>query len=116
MNKLKKRKGKVIFINGKDEVRLESAAYLKDEHIKRMSDAYWNYKNEDGFTAVVKASDILKVNNGNLSIQLYVKTEIADSDHSLEDLFATINENKNSIDTGYNQLNSKLKELGIEMS
>ena len=117
MNKPKKRKGKVIFIDGKDEVRLErSAAYLKDEHIKRMADAYWNYKDEDGFTAIVKTKDILKENNGNLSIQLYVKTESADYAHSVEDLLSTINKNRNSLEAGYNQLNSKLKELGIEMS
>lgn len=116
MNKPKERKGKVIFIDGKDEVRLErSAAYLKDEHIKRMADAYWNYKDEESFTAVVKTKDILKENNGNLSIQLYVKSKSIDSEYSVEDLLATINKNRNSLETGYNQLNSKLKELGIEM-
>ena len=85
MNKPKNRKRKVIFIDGKDEIRLErSAAYLKDEHIKRISDAYWNFKDENGFSAVVKSKDILKDNNGNLSIQLYVKSEKTDSNHSVE--------------------------------
>lgn len=117
MNKPKKRKGKVIFIDGKDEVRLErSTAYLKDEHIKRMADAYWNYKDEDSFTAVVKTKDILKENNGNLSIQLYVKAENIDSTHSVKDLLTTIHENRSSLEKGYKKLNSKLKELGIEMS
>jgi len=117
MNKPKNRKGKVIFIDGKDEIRLErSAAYLKDEHIKRMADAYWNYKDEDGFAAVVKTKDILKENNGNLSIQLYVKAESTDSAHSVQDLLTTIHENRNSLEGGYNKLNAKLKELGIEMS
>jgi len=114
MNKPKNRKRKVIFIDGKDEIRLErSAAYLKDEHIKRMSDAYWNFKDENGFSAVVKSKDILKDNNGNLSIQLYVKTEKTDSNHSVEKLLSTIQENRNSLEDGYNQLTSKLKDLGI---
>lgn len=117
LNKPKERKGKVIFIDGKDEVRLErSSAYLKDEHIERMSDAYWNYKDEDGFAAVVKTKDVLKANNGNLSIQLYVKAENTDSAHSVQDLLTTIHKNRNSLENGYNKLNSKLKELGIEMS
>ena len=117
MNKPKNRKGKVIFIDGKDEIRLErSAAYLKDEHIKRMADAYWNYKDEDGFAAVVKTKDILKENNGNLSIQLYVKAESTDSAHSVQDLLTTIHENRNSLEGGSNKLNAKLKGLGIEMS
>jgi type I restriction enzyme M protein len=114
MNKPKNRKRKVIFIDGKDEIRLErSAAYLKYEHIKRMSDAYWNFKDENGFSAVVKSKDILKDNNGNLSIQLYVKTEKTDSNHSVEKLLSTIQENRNSLEDGYNQLTSKLKDLGI---
>ena len=117
MDKPKNRKGKVIFIDGKDEIRLErSAAYLKDEHIKRMADAYWNYKDEDGFAAVVYTKDILKENNGNLSIQLYVKGESMDSAHSVQDLLTTIHENRNSLEDGYNKLNSKLQELGIKMS
>ena len=45
-----------------------------------------------------------------------MKTKSADSENSVENLLATINENRNSLETGYNQLNSKLKELGIEMS
>ncbi len=117
MNKPTKRKGKVIFIDGKDEIRLErSTAYLKDEHIKRMADAYWNYKDEDGFAAVVKTKDILKENNGNISIQLYVKADSMDSTHSVQDLLATIHENRTSLEDGYNTLNSRLKQLGIEFS
>ena len=59
---------------------------------------------------------IIKDNNGNLSIQLYVKAESTDSAHSVQDLLTTIHKNRNSLEDGYNKLNSKLKELGIEMS
>ena len=116
MNKPENRKGKVIFIDGKDEIRLErSAAYLKDEHIKRMSDAYWNFKDENRFSAVVKSKEILKSSNGNLSIQLYIKTENTDSNHSVEKLLSTIQENRNTLEDGYNELTSKLKDLGIQI-
>lgn len=117
MNKPKNRKGKVIFIDGKEEIRLErSAAYLKDEHIKRMADAYWNFKDEDGFSAVVNSKDILKDNNGNLSIQLYVRAHSINSAHSIQDLLTTVHENRKSLEEGYNELSTKLKELGIDMS
>jgi len=114
MNKPENRKGKVIFIDGKDEIRLErSAAYLKDEHIKRMSDAYWSFKDENGFSVVVKSKEILKSSNGNLSIQLHLKTENTDSNRSVEKLLSTIQENRNTLEDGYNELKSKLKDLGI---
>ena len=71
MNKSIERKNKVIFIDGKDEIRLErSAAYLKDEHIKKMADAYWEFIDVEGFCKVMNSNYILEENEGNLSIQL----------------------------------------------
>jgi type I restriction enzyme M protein len=115
MNKPKERKGKVIFIDGKDEIRLErSTAYLKDEHIKRMADAYWNFKNEEGFTKVMTSKEILEENDGNLSIQLYVKTNGEESTHTVEQLLAKSKANQDSLQNGFDELMSKLNELGIE--
>lgn len=114
MNKPKERKGKVIFIDGKDEIRLErSAAYLKDEHIKRMADAYWNFKDEEGFTKVMSSKEILEENDGNLSIQLYVKTNGEESTHTVEQLLAKSKTNQDSLQTGFDELISKLSDLGI---
>lgn len=116
MNKPKNRKGKVIFIDGKEEVWLErSAAYLQNDHIKRMADSYWNFKDEDSFSKVVRTKDILKKNNGNLSIQLYVKVNGKESTHTVEELLTTIHINRNSLEKGYDQLNSKLVDLGIQI-
>ena len=73
-NKPINRIGKIIFIDGKDEIKLErSDAYLKDTHIKKISDAYWDYIDIEGFAKVVETTEILEQNDGNLSIQLYVK-------------------------------------------
>ncbi len=114
MNKPKDRKGKIIFIDGKDEIRLErSAAYLKDEHIKRMADAYWDYKDEDGFTKVMTTKEILEENDGNLSIQLYVKANGNESTQTIEQLLAKTKSNQDSIQNGFNELVSKLNDLGI---
>ena len=65
---------------------------------------------------LVKSKYLLTDNNGNLSIQLYVKAESTNSAHSVQDLLTTIHDNRNSLEVGYNKLNSKLKELGIEIS
>jgi type I restriction enzyme M protein len=114
MNKPKDRKGKIIFIDGKDEIRLErSAAYLKDEHIKRMADAYWDYKDEDGFTKVMTTKEILEENDGNLSIQLYVKANGNESTQTIEQLLAKTKSNQDSIQNGFNELVSKLNDIGI---
>ena len=115
MNKPKERKGKIIFIDGKDEIRLErSAAYLKAEHIKRMADAYWNFKDEDGFTKVITSKKIVDENDGNLSIQLYVKSNGNESTQTVEQLLAKTKSNQDSIQQGFDDLMTKLNELGIE--
>lgn len=105
MNKPKERKGKVIFIDGKDEIRLErSAAYLKDEHIKRMADAYWNFKDEDGFSKILSSRDILEKNDGNLSIQLYVETSSDNSTISKDTLIQRTQKNQELIDNSFSDL------------
>ena len=115
MNKPKERRGKVIFIDGKDEIRLErSAAYLKDEHIKRMADAFWKFKDDEGFAKVVESQKILTENDGNLSIQLYVKTNGEDTQYTVEQLLAKTKRNQESLQAGYDELIQKLNELGIE--
>jgi type I restriction enzyme M protein len=115
MNKPKERRGKVIFIDGKDEIRLErSAAYLKDEHIKRMADAFWKFKDDEGFAKVVESEKILTENDGNLSIQLYVKTNGEDTQYTVEQLLGKTRRNQESLQAGYDELIQKLNELGIE--
>jgi type I restriction enzyme M protein len=61
MKKPKERKGKIIFIDAKDEIKLErSSAYLKEEHIKKISDAYWKFKDSNGFAKVMDKDTVLK--------------------------------------------------------
>jgi len=115
MKKPKERKGKIIFIDAKDEIRLErSAAYLKDEHIKRIASAYKKFKEEEGFAAVIKKEDVLKLNNGNLSVQLYVKKVNGKNNHELEDLIMATKQNQIQLNKNIDNLFKQLKNLGIE--
>nr|HPQ88126.1 N-6 DNA methylase [Gammaproteobacteria bacterium] len=91
-----------------------SAAYLKDEHIKRMADAFWKFKDDEGFAKVVESQKILTENDGNLSIQLYVKTNGEDTQYTVEQLLAKTKRNQESLQAGYDELIQKLYELGIE--
>lgn len=79
-NKLKKRKGKVLFIDAKEEVRRKNAeSYLENQHIQTILSTYINYKNIESFASVIDNDTILK-NKSLLSIQSYVfKNHVNDS-------------------------------------
>ena len=47
-------------------------SYLKPEHQGRVADAYHAFKDVEGFAKVASLADI-RVNDGNLSIPLYVR-------------------------------------------
>ena len=76
-NKIPERRGKVLLINAVNEVTRKNAeSYLEDGHIKRISEIYLNFEEEDGFSAVAAIDDIEK-KNFSLSIPLYVKVDNA---------------------------------------
>lgn len=115
MKRPKERKGKVIFIDAKEEIRIErSSAYLKPEHIKRIADTYWKFKDVEGFAKVMSSKEILKANNGNLSVQLYVKTNGESKSQSTEDIILNVKENRKIIEKSYDSLFQKLNKLGIK--
>ncbi len=116
MKKPKERKGKVIFIDAKDEIRNErSAAYLKPEHIKRISDTYWKFKDVDGFAKVVSNKELLSnSNNGNLSVQLFVKQINNNQQFTIEHLLEATKNNQKELNTNIDNLFKQLKKLGIE--
>lgn len=115
MNKPKERKGKIIFIDGKDEIRLErNHAYLLDKHIKRMADAYWNFMDEDGFSKIVSNYEIINDFNSNLNIALYIKALTEDKDSkSVKELIGELELGKEQIDSSFSDLMASLKKFGI---
>jgi len=65
-------KGKVLFIDAKDEVTRKNAeSYLEPHHIKRIVDAYNAFTDIDGFAKVVDHS-VISSNRSLISIQSYV--------------------------------------------
>lgn len=71
-NKEKSKKGKVLIINAVKEVRQDkNIAYLEQNHIERIFNAYQAYKDEDGFCKVVNIDDVLS-HNASLNMPLYV--------------------------------------------
>jgi len=115
MKKPKERKGKIIFIDAKDELRLErSNAWLEPHHIKKISEVYWKFEDIQDFAKVMTNKEGLD-NNGNLSVQLYVKRTANDMEHNLEDLIATVKTGQNQINISLENLFTQLKNIGIEV-
>lgn len=114
MKKTKDRKGKIIFIDAKAELRIERTnAWLEPQHIKKISDAYWKFKDADGFANVANNKEVLD-NNGNLSIQLYVKQAANTIEHNTEELIADVKAGQKQINASLENLFTQLKNIGIE--
>jgi type I restriction enzyme M protein len=115
MKKPKERKGKIIFIDAKDELRIDRTnAWLEPKHIKKIGDAYWKFKDAEGFAKVMSNAAVLE-NNGNLSLQLYVKQTAATNEHNTEELIADIKTGQKQINASFENLFSQLKNIGIKI-
>ena len=82
MNKKADRRGKVLFINAVNDVERKNAqSYLKEDHIRHISEAYDKFETIDGFAKVATIQDIAE-KDYSLSIPLYVKcsSNCADGD------------------------------------
>ena len=83
------RKGKVLFIDAKDEVTRKNAeSYLEQHHIKKIVDAYNSFTDIDGFAKVIDNAAISS-NRALISIQSYVvnsdNTQQYDYDESIKE-------------------------------
>ncbi|MBN2443150.1 MAG: N-6 DNA methylase [Spirochaetales bacterium] len=70
--KEKHKKGKVLIINAVKEVKQDKTlAILEDQHIKKIFEAFKEFKDRDGFCKIVDIEEILS-KKGSLNIPLYV--------------------------------------------
>jgi NADP-dependent 3-hydroxy acid dehydrogenase YdfG len=69
---------------------------------------------KNAFAKVMSNKDVLG-NNGNLSLQLYVKQTVADNEHNTQDLIADIKIGQKQINDSLDNLYTQLKEIGIEV-
>ena len=83
-NKSVDKKGKVLFIDGSDKVRVGRAQnFLEPEHVKQLFEWYTNFKEVENYTKVASLHDIAE-NDYNLNIPLYVEKIIEDNLPSVE--------------------------------
>ncbi len=114
MKKSKERKGKIIFINAVNEIRIDrSMAYLNEGHVSKISKSYNAFKDSVGFSKVVSNTEVLE-NGGNLSIPLYVKITNEMQHGSVKSILLNLKQSHNTINQSMETLFNQLHELGIE--
>ena len=101
MQKDKKRKNKILFIDASAEVaRVTAYSFLSNDHIEKIYKAYIAFENKEGFSKVVSNDDVLKKQNGNLTISRYVKKDRV---------------KKFDIDSELSNFETKSKEIGTKL-
>ena len=90
--KAKDRKGKVLFIDASDQIRVGRAQnFLEPKHIQQIFDWYRSYQNVENYVKVATVAD-LEENDFNLNIPLYVEKIIEDNLPSVEEAMADLKE------------------------
>lgn len=108
-NKPKERQGKVLFINGKDDVvDNKGLAYLTKEHIEKFYNAFKEYKDITHYAKVATIEEILTY-DGNMNINFYVKREKATNDLSFGESFKNWKESGEELNKSMNNLFEVLK-------
>ena len=103
-NKPSERKGKIQFIDAKNEVTRKNAeSYLELKHIEKITKTYFDFAEIDRFSTVV-GNDIILDHNAKLSVALYVKNnnfadiEELDLKEKTEELFSQLIIDNQAID------------------
>jgi type I restriction enzyme M protein len=114
MKKPNERKGKIIFINAVNEIRIDrSMAYLNEGHVSKISRSYNAFIDEAGFSKVVSNREVIQ-NGGNLSIPLYVKITNESQQESIKSIIIDLRQSHKAINQSMETLVNQLQELGIE--
>lgn len=108
-NKPSERKGKVLFVNGKDDVvENKGQAYLTNAHINKLYQAFVDFTDIPHYAKVATVEEILAL-NGNMNINFYVKKDNSGDNISFSDAFSNWqqagNELKKSMQTLFDELN-----------
>jgi type I restriction enzyme M protein len=89
-NKEAAKKGKVLFIDASEQVRVGRAQnYLEPAHVKQIYEWYHAYTDVENYVKVASLAD-LKENDYNLNIPLYVEKIIEDNLPSVEEALADL--------------------------
>ena len=115
MNKPKKRKNKILFINGVKEVTRERAfSFLSDANLEKLVDAYFAPEKHADIARLVEIDEI-RENLHNLSIPLYVHNGRSEDEQDLESVIEDWQVGRVELKKQSNKLFAALAELGFEV-
>jgi type I restriction enzyme M protein len=113
-NKPENRRGKVLFIYaGRDFEKLKNMNRLRDEDIKRIADAYKEFKDQAKH-ATIASLDKIRENDFNLSVARYVDIFEQDEEIDVSQTWqglGRLEEDRSQVD---DRLTGYMKELGYE--
>jgi len=89
-NKESEKKGKVLFIDASDQVRVGRAQnFLEPEHVKKIHDWFNDYVDVENYVKIASMDDLVE-DDFNLNIPLYVEKIIEDNLPSVEEALADL--------------------------
>lgn len=111
INKSKKHKGEILLINASKEfAKGRPKNYLTDENIKKILDAYFNWKEIEGFSKIITIEEARK-NDYNLSPARYVSPEEGEEILPVEDVLlelGKVEEERKKVDMELKEILGKL--------
>ena len=103
-NKSKERKGKILFVNGKNDViDNKGLAYLTEEHIQKMYTSYKEFTDVPYFSKVATIEEVLGF-DGNMNINFYVKQKSKENEVPFNEALLNWENSGKSLDKSMNDL------------
>jgi type I restriction enzyme M protein len=113
--KPEEKKGKVLFIDAADQIRVGRAQnFLEEEHVNQIFDWYQNYEDVENHVKIATLEDIAE-NDYNLNIPLYVEKIIEDNLPSVEEAMADLKDAWQATQAAEETFKQKLKEFGVDV-
>lgn len=115
INKDKRKKNEILLINASKLFKKgRPKNYLPNESIKRISEIYLDWKEEEGISKIITKEETAK-NDYNVSPSRYVAQNGKDDTLPLEDAVVELQEAEEEREEADKKLNSILENLGIEL-
>jgi type I restriction enzyme M protein len=109
-NKLVERKGKILFINGVNEIIEEkNMAFLSDENISNLFHLYKEYKDVPGLSYVASLDDV-RNKDYSLNVPYYVqKWDLGETTDNINNILRDWTSSSSSVKQSFNSLTEKLR-------
>ncbi len=112
--KSEERKGKILFIDAADQIRVGRAQnFLEEKHVNQIYQWYRNFQDVENHVKVATLDEIAE-NEYNLNIPLYVEKIIEDNLPSVEEALADLKKAWEEAQAAEERFKQKLKEFGVE--